>query len=384
MKTTVTCLAAGLTLALGVAACGSDDNGGGTGAGTTPAVSSTGGSAAASGLADVKARVAEDEAGTATFPAPKDAFDPGSHKATIIACGFQAPVCASAAKEADKAVKAMGWTSSGALDGKLSPQTQAGLVTKAVQQGDDAIVIYGIDVNSIKAPIQQALAKKIAISCIQCNSGALRGQVMDSTPDFTAEGEQIGRYIVARNNGKADLTVFEDNAFPQTVLRTEGVTAAVKAACPGCKLETKQESVAETAQPGPPAFTALLSANPAGSGLTDVVALYDGIGLPMATTLKSNGRKDMQVAGYDADKPVVQAIANGSLAYSATIAPPVSYATWAAVDLVGRKVAGKPTWDATKLPTVLVTKNNAAKYIGAEFQPEGDWRATFKSLWGTA
>jgi ribose transport system substrate-binding protein len=370
----------GLGLVLALGACGGGDS---TSAGeATPASAASSTTASGgSGLAAIKAQVAKDEAGDVVWPAPKEAFDPGAKKAMVIACGFQAPVCAAAAKEGVKAVEAMGWSTPAPQDGQLAPQTQAGLVTKAAQQGYDAIVMYGIDVNSIKSAIEQAVAKKVAISCIVCDSGALRGKVIDATPDFTKQGEQMGRYLIAKNEGEAKVVAFQDSAFPQTSLRTSGLKKVLDADCPDCSLEVKQQSVGETAKPGPPTFTALLSATRPGD-LTDVVALYDGIGLPMATTLKSRGLKTPVVDGYDAEQPVLQGMKGGSLPYGATIGSPVDYATWAAVDEVGRQVAGKPTWDATALPTVLVTKDNAAKYTGAQFQPSGDWRSTFTKLWG--
>lgn len=368
----------GLCLVLVIGACGSSND---SSSGSSQAAAPTATTGGTAGLAAIKAQVAKDKAGAVTWPAPTEAFDPGSKKAMIIACGFQAPVCVEAAKEGVKAVKAMGWTTPAPQDGQLAPQTQSGLVNKATQQGYDAIVMYGIDVNSIKAAIDQATAKGVAIGCIVCNSGALRGKVIDATPDFEKQGEQMARYLIAKNDGKAKVAAFQDSAFPQTSLRVSGVKKVMSSDCPACSLSVKQESVAETAKPGPPAFTALLSATPTGK-LTDVVALYDGIGVPMATTLKSRGRKDMVIDGYDAEQPVLQALAGGTLPYGATIGSPVNYATWAAVDEVGRKVAGKPTWDATALPTVLITKDNASKYIGKQFQPAGDWQSTFTKLWG--
>lgn len=380
MKTRGAALACGLTLTLALGACGGDD------ASTTNA--SAGGSGAASSttsgssdLASIKAQVAKDEAGEVTWPAPTESFDPGAKKAMVIGCGFQAPVCAAAAKEGVTAVKAMGWSTPAPQDGQLAPQTQSGLVNKAVQQGYDAIVMYGIDVNSIKASIDGALAKGVAVSCIVCDSGALRGKVIDATPDFTKQGEQLARQLIAKNDGKAKVVAFQDTAFPQTTLRTTGVKNVISKECPDCSLEVKEQSVAETAKPGPPAFTALLSATRPGE-VTDVVALYDGIGIPMATTLKSRGLKTPVVSGYDAEQAVLQGLADGSLPYGATIGSPVDYATWSAVDEVGRKVAGKATWDATALPTILLTKDNAKQYIGQQFQPKGDWRASFTKLWG--
>lgn len=379
MRTRFIGSAVAVCLALALGACGDDDSGSNDkGAAAAPAATANSGSA---DLAAIKKQSAEDQAGTVEFPKPTEAFDPGKKKAMVIACGFQAPVCASAAKEAVVAVKAMGWEPSDPQDGKLAPQTQAGLVTKAVQQGYSAIVMYGIDVNSIKAAIDAAVAKKVAVGCIVCSSGALRGKVIDATPDFEAQGEQMGRYLIAKNDGKAKIVAFEDNAFPQTTQRTDGIEKVVDASCPDCTFESIQQSVGETAKPGPPTFTAMLTKKRSGD-LTDAVALYDGIGIPMATTLKSRGRDDFVVDGYDAEQPVLEALKSGALPYGATSASPVNYAAWSAVDQVGRRVAGAPEWDSTKLPTLLLTKENAAKYIGKQYEPEGDWRAEFKKLWG--
>jgi ABC-type sugar transport system substrate-binding protein len=373
----------GLCLVLAVGACGSDDektptsaNSGATTAAATPDKSSD--------LEAVKAQVTEDMSGKADFPAPTAAFDPGSKKLMIIACGLVAPVCVAAAKEADTAAKAMGWTTSGPQDGKLSPQDQAGLVTKAVEEGYGGIVMYGVDANSIKAAVDRAIEKKIPVGCMNCDSGPLRGNVIDTEADFVAQGEQMGRYLIAKNEGKAKVAAFFDKAYPSTVQRTEGVEKALSSGCPDCSFDKIAQSAAETVEPGPPSFTALLSKSPEGS-LTDAVALYDGIGVPMAKTLTSQGRKDVTVSGYDGDEAVLQGLSDGSIdTYGATIATPVSYLVWSAVDLVGRSAAGEELWDATTIPTVTVTKDNASTYLDAEFEPEGDWQATFKKLWGSS
>lgn len=378
MRTRTIVSAVGICLALAFGACGDDDDTSNGDNGAAPAATATNGSA---DLAEIKKKSAEDQAGIVEFPKPTEPFDPGAKKAMVIGCGFQAPVCAAAAKEGVAAVKAMGWESSDPQDGKLAPQTQGGLVTKAVQQGYDAIVMYGIDVNSIKAAVDAAVAKDVAVACIVCYSGALRGKVIDATPDFEAQGEQMGRYLIAKNEGKAKVVAFEDNAFPQTSLRTAGLKKVIDESCPDCTFESIQQSVGETAKPGPPTFTAMLSQKKKGD-LTDAVALYDGIGIPMAQTLKSRGRDDFVINGYDAEEAVLQGLQSGDLPYGATSGSPVNYATWAAVDQVGRKVAGVENWDSTTLPTILITKENASKYIGKQYEPEGDWRAEFKQLWG--
>jgi ABC-type sugar transport system substrate-binding protein len=374
-----------LALALALAACGGDDSGS-SGSSTTSGGtgSSSSGEGSSQAVTQAKAKVAEFESGTAEFPAPTEPFNPGKAKAMSIACGFQSPVCTRISQEAVTALKAMGWTPSAPQDGKFSPQTQAGLVEQAVQGGYKGIIMYGIDVNGIKAAVERAAAAGVAIACIVCSSGAMRGKtVIDTTPSFEVQGEMMGWYLIARSGGKAKVVSFADKAFPQTGQRTTGVEKVISANCPDCKFEAKQQSVGETAKPGPPTFTALLAQKPPGT-ITDVVALYDGIALPMATTLKSGGRSDLLIQSYDADKPVISALGDGSLPIGATVATAATYAAWAAADEVGRKIAGKPLWDATDLPSLLITKNNAAKYKGGEFfQPQGDWQGAFKKLWGT-
>ena len=387
-------LLAGLTLAVGITACGSSSSkshssspasspAASTSAASTPANSATTTSAAAGGssfVAQLKAKVAQLESGNATFPGPTTGFTPGHKKATIIACGFAAPVCPQVSNFALTALKQMGWTGS-VQDGQLSPQTQSGLVNQAVLQGDNGIILYGIDVNTIKASIDAAIAKKIPIMCMACYSGALRGHgVTDVTTDFETQGTMMGDYLVAQNNGKASVVDFIDHAFPQTSLRTQGVQS-VLSKCSGCKLKVVQMSVSETAQPGPPTWTAFLTQNP--TGFTDAVALYDGAGTPMAKTLQSQGKTAPIVNGYDADPGIVTALAKKSLPYGITIGEPLVYEAWAAVDLMGRAAAGQPLWSNTaELPSVIISSSNAAQYEGKYMAPSGNWQANFLKLWG--
>jgi ribose transport system substrate-binding protein len=368
-----------------IAGCGSSSSSttisstGSSSANTT--ASNTGSTTGSSSIVAVaKAKVAQFESGNAVFPGPTTAFTPGNKKAVIIACGFAAPVCPQVSNFALSALKQMGWT--GAVeDGQLSPQTQSGLVNQAALAGDGGIILYGIDVNTIKASIDSAVSKHIPIMCMACYSGALRGHgVTDVTTDFQTQGTMMGYYLVAANNGKATAVDFIDHAFPQTTLRTAGVQQ-VLSQCSSCKLKVVQMSVSETADPGPPTWTAFLAQNPPGS-YTDAVALYDGAGTPMAKTLKSQGRSDPVVNGYDADPDVVTALADKSLPYGITIGEPLVYEAWSAVDLMGRAAAGKPLWAATELPSVIISSSNASQYEGHYLQPQGDWQANFLKLWG--
>jgi ABC-type sugar transport system substrate-binding protein len=382
MRRAFTGSALAVVVALSLAACGSSNNDSGSTASSTNASKTN---SSGTDLAAIDAQVAKDESGDATFPGPTEAFTPGSKKMMLIACSFTAPVCVTAEKEAAKAVKAMGWTTDGPQDGKFSPQVQAGLLNKAVQGKYGGVVMIGIDVNSIKSAVEQTIAAKIPIGCINCYSIAYRnkpGTVIDVAPSFKEQGNQMGRYLISKNKGKAKVVTFNDTAYPQTGLRAGGVQETLKASCPDCTVQKIPMSVGEVAKPGPPTWTATLSKNPSGT-LTDAAAMFDGIGLVMAKTVKSQGRSDITMNGYDADVPVVKGLADGSLTnYGATIGGPIAYAAWGATDEVGRVVAGKEQWDGTDLPNVTITKNNASQYPTGDFEPKGDWQANFLKLWG--
>ena len=75
---------------------------------------------------------AQFESGNATFPGPTTGFTPGHKKATIIACGFEAPVCPEVSNFALAALKQMGWQGS-VQDGQW-------FVTEGLKSGDKVVV----------------------------------------------------------------------------------------------------------------------------------------------------------------------------------------------------------------------------------------------------
>ena len=61
-----------------------------------------------------------------------------------------------------EAGKTLGWNMT-LLDGNLQPSTYAGLVSKAIAQGAQGIVLDAIDCTAVKGPLTQAKAKHILI-----------------------------------------------------------------------------------------------------------------------------------------------------------------------------------------------------------------------------
>ncbi len=129
-------------------------------------------------------------------------------------------------------------------------------------------------------------------------------------------------------------------------------------------------------------LTTLNRSNPAGT-FDYTWAAYDPFAIPMAKTAEQQGRDDIKISGYDASPDFVELIKQGGVA-AATTAAPFEYAAWGAVDEAARMATGNDTWDATKLPVMLVTQDNAddPALEAGFFNPPFDYKAEFAELWG--
>lgn len=352
---------------------------GGVSASTTS--TSAGGGDSSAAVARASAAIDAAAAGDAEFPMPTAAFAPGTGKAAIIQCSAAAPVCVDAAKKAQAALEKAGWTTTPPGDAKYSPAEAGNLLDKAVLDGADVVIVVALNVNAFKSSVDKALAAGVQIGCAMCTSVGYEDKVWDAAVDFEKQGELMAQSLIAKNKGTGDIVLFEDKAYVQTTLRVQGAEKALKADCPNCKVEVRQFSAADLGKPGPPAFSALLSAKPSGT-LTDVVAPYDAAGVLFAKTAGQQGRDDVALSGYDAAPEAIAALTTGTPVYEVTIGQPYEFSGVAAVDLALRAHAGAPTWDAaTTLPSVLINKKNAATYDGRYFEPSKAYLDDFAALW---
>lgn len=365
--------------ALGLTACGSDDdepapaNGGGTTAAAT---------AGGDGVAQAKAAVTKAERTTGvTFPQPDEAFDPGSGKVAVISCGQAGLNCKQGSDDVRTAAAAMGWKASPVFDGEFAPAKQAGYVQQALREGYDAIVLVSIDANSIKAALDAAAAKDVPVACVMCANKDFPG-VIDVTSGGVADGTAIADWITADSDGKAKLLAYDDKSFPIVAERLAAMKARLAEVCPDCTVDDASIPTTDLSKPGPPTWTAALAKYPAGK-LGYVMAPYDPFAIPFTKTAEQRSRTDLKIGGYDASPDFVALIAAGNGPAKVTTAAPFPYASWGAMDQVARVKAGKQPWKSTELPVALVTAQNAAEFDEGFFSPDDfDYEALFKRLWG--
>lgn len=380
MRGTRTRLAASIAgvLITGIAAgaCSSDaDSDSDSGSGSS-------GSTDSSVVADAQALVDEALSPDKTYPESPGSFDPGQKKAVVIAQGFAIPVIQAMAEEAVTAYQAMGWDVAPALDGELNPATFGGQLDQAVQDGANAVTFVSAPLTPIKPAVERAIDAGVAITCVNCDISDDINElgVQDASVDFQEQGRIIAASIIARTDGKANVLLTEEPAQETVVNRVKGLEEGF-ADCGECEVQKITIPAADSVLPGPPVWTSFLTKNPAGSGITDAVAYYDGLTLTMATALKQQGRDDIVLSGFDADEAPVAGIASGDLSIVSDLAIPYEYQVWSAVDLAARISAGAELWDASKMPSTLLQKSNAGDYepyVG----PDGDWKSVFRASWG--
>jgi simple sugar transport system substrate-binding protein len=325
----------------------------------------------------------------ATYPGPTEPFDPGTGKTRVMGCGFASTVCAEQARAAVEAVQAMGWESDPAFDGQNSPQIEAGFVDRAVQDGVDGIFLASVDVNTIKASVDRAIAAGMPIICTNCGSGTYNGNgVIDVSPNWKDQGIIAGWKILAERGENAKVVAFADAAFTSSTDRAKGLEETIKTNCPTCGYDYHDFPSSDYGKPGPPAWNAILSSTAPGD-ITDVQGHYDGLSMTIAKTNVQGGRTEISVGGYDGQSDALAALVSGDPPFSFTVAEPIAYEEWAGADLLARIKVGAPLWTGSDaMPSLLVTKENASELLvgnpaGSTFPaPTGDWQAEFKKLWG--
>lgn len=368
--------AVAFAILLTLTACGTRD--GNTGSGEE---SSGPGSALQMQAAD---KVAE-ATSQAMYPGPTEAFDPGDFRVAVAGCGFAAPVCKAQADEAVTALTIMGYQVGPAFDTQFSPQQAGAFLDRAVQQQLDGVLLYSVDVDTMPEATQRALDAGVVIVCTMCaNTEKWDGQVRNVTVDWRNQGTLAAWKMLSQHGEEVRAATFHDQAYRSTVLRAEGLAAALAQECSSCSIVNESFLSADISKPGPPQVSALLASEPKGQ-LTNFAGSYDGFASIAANTIAQAGRSEISVSGYNGDAAVVNAVVTGKPApISFTVGMPQTYSQWAGADILGRVLNGRPVWEgADSLPSTLIDGSNAEQYLNSDPAPEGDWRANFIGLWTT-
>jgi ABC-type sugar transport system substrate-binding protein len=205
-------------------------------------------------------------------------------------------------------------TSQAPTSNTSSSQQQANIIETLIQQNYDAIFLATEDENAMLPYLKEASAKGIPVFLFNM------AEVSDKDPYFVTNvsadqyqaSVQIAQWAMDHFKGKkTDVAVLE--GFPGVVntQRVKGFTDTIKddpdlhvvASQPADWTRSKGQTVTEN----------IIEANP---DVSFIYGLYDEMSLGAVAAVKSSGKKNIEIAGYDMTQDGYTAIKNGDLAAS--------------------------------------------------------------------
>jgi ribose transport system substrate-binding protein len=364
--------------------CSSSSSGGSSTSSTSTSSTAAGGSSSVQ--AEAKAKVAHYENLAAHYPGPTTAVNPGTGKAEVLSCGNTAPTCEEQSANAVTALKTMGWSVPPATDGQTSPSVESAFMERAIQHKDNAVILIAVNVNTITSAVQAAVAAGMTIMCTQCLSGPQwAGKVYDVTVDFHGQGEIEAWKVIADKGDHAKVFGTTDPQFSSAAAKAQGLKDGITADCPTCTVTITPFPSNTAAEPGPPQFTAFLAAHPPGT-VDYYVPHFDGLSVPIATTMNNAGRTDFLIGGTDGSTAGLNKLATANPPMAFDVVEPFTYEEWCAADLIARIKAKAPLWTGYgTMPSTLLDSTNIKQFLAMfpdKVPAPAEYQAKFEKLWG--
>lgn len=367
-----------LGLTAGIAACGSDDEGGSTSA-STSASTSTSEAAAADWLTAAQDSSQEAQVvPTEIAAAELGAFSPKPDGSIFhVACNLALEGCSDKAKSLEAGVKALGYDYE-QCNGGTSPVQIGQCFTNAINAKPDVIVVNGIGTDIAKD--SYTAAEKAGIPIVAMFSGNPPGEpgvVAEVGGDSCAQGSANNAdWVIADSEGKANVLWVGTETFACNQQRKAAFMEGMEA-CEDCETSDLTFAIDGLTTTLPQQLQAELQSKP---DLTYIVGTFDAVALTAADAVRQAGKTDkIKVAGHDANAPNLELIRKGDIqladATTGAIEP-----GWAAADAAARIIAGEEVPEIVPVTTVLVTPENIEQ-IGDRYDgPEG-FEDQFLELW---
>lgn len=314
------------------------------------------------------------------WPGPTASPPPAKgKKVTIISCA-QASNCSVDANAAAEAAKAIGWQAS-IVDGKGDPGLYNAAMRSAANGGADGIINISLPTALVQDGLRYAAEKKVPVinaADIVSKDPLVFGSVEHQWVD---QGGMLAEWIIADGHGKAGVVVLRDDEFPGVKDRQDTVVKTL-AKCPDCKVLAEVGlTISQATNPATMAQQVQSLIARFGKDLTYVVAPFGTVDGLVAPVLKTRGRSDVKIVGYDGNKQQVQLCKQG--ADGAIAVTMLAWTGWGAVDQLNRAFAGeKPA--AENVPAFLATSQTCKGDGLAEDVSTFDYKAQYRKLWGEA
>ena len=262
------------------------------------------------------------------------------------------------------------------FDAALDVNKEADLMSQAVLQKYDAIIVGPVDTEALVPSIKEA--NEAGIPVINYDSfveGAdVYARVGSGNKEMGALAGEYAAEMLKEKNGevKGNVIVLPYPALETMNQRNAGFIEVMKE-YPDVVI--KEETVEEcTAEGGQKLTDNLLIANPEGS-LDIIYGSNAGVALGALASVSSADRKDVALVGIDNEEGQLNALKDGSF-YKATIAQDSYSIGEKAMEAALAAIEGEKTGDVV-VPGILVTAENVEEYL-ADDQAKKDELESYK------
>lgn len=345
------------------------------------------GEARADPISDAKAFLAKYAEHVTTWDGPTSGPKTTPGKSVVVLAGdMKNGGILGVAQGFQQAAKAAGWKVR-VIDGAGTVSGRTSAFSQALALKPEGIVILGFDPIEQKPGLQAADAAHIPI--VAWHAGASLGPIagtsvrvnVSTDPMLVAKAAALWAYVDA--GGKPRVVIFTDSQYQIAVAKAQRMKKVIED-LGGKVLAYENTPIADTANRMPQLTTSLLEKF--GAKWTHSLAIndiyFDFMGPSLADAGVAGDGEPRSVAAGDGSKSAYERIRAGQY-QSVTVAEPLNLQGWQLVDELNRAFAGQ-TWSGYVAPFHVVTKENIAYDGGPQnmFDPDNNYRAHYKAIWG--
>jgi ribose transport system substrate-binding protein len=372
-------LVALFVVAVGLGACGGDDDSSDSGA------SGSGDTQAAVEAAQPLVDEATAEVTDWTGPTQGPTAEPGKKVVGIMSLGTDVgPVkwC----QGAEQAANEIGWDFT-VLDGKGSPSGWQSAIEQAIAQNPDGILLCSIDAEQMKSTIEKGVDQ--GITFVGVHSTALPGPApeLGLFTNVSGDGRDIGRksgaYAVVASDGEARVVALGDKSYAISRIKS-GNTLEEVGKCSTCEaLKDDSLPVGDAPQRTPDRFTSYLEEYDTDPPLWiySVTDFYLDSGVPALRGGAVPPEGEVSMIGSDGSAAAYDRIRNNQYQV-ATVPEPLFEEGWVMIDELVRAFADeKPSGYSP--PVHIIDAENIDRDVTEDdvYEPHNDYRERYSELW---
>jgi ribose transport system substrate-binding protein len=242
------------------------------------------------------------------------------------------------------------------------PERQVANLESFLQRGAGGLALQQINPDGEEAPLQQAIDQGVAVFT-QFQVPATSTVTADQCEVGRTQGEAAGEYISENMNGEANVVYFNSDSIELLKPRSQCAIEGLKELAPNAKIVANQEPEGFTPEAAAKAMGTILQSEPN----VDVVIGGDVFVLGALREIEAQGKEGQieYMSGVDGQSESFDLVRSGDSPYKAVFAFPMQAIGWAWGQFAADWLEGKSIPQVIELGTVtLDSPESVEKFEG--------------------